>query len=270
LRQLSEADRERYARHLVLPLLGEQGQRKLLESKVLVVGTGGLGSAVSPYLAAVGVGTLGIVDFDRVELSNLQRQVVHSTPNVGKYKTESAAERLTALNPGINVVQHRVWLSAENAMDIVSGYDVVVDATDNFPARYLMNDACYFLGKPFVYGSIFQYDGQASVLIADGGPCYRCLFPEPPPPGVVLPGKVAGILGAIPGVIGTIQATETVKLLLGIGRGLLGKLLVFDALEMTFRNVTLRRDPGCALCGPNPTVTGFIDYEDFCGLGDKA
>jgi len=260
-------DRGRYARHLVLPEVGAEGQRRIRAARVLCVGAGGLGSPVALYLAAAGIGSLGLVDCDRVELSNLQRQILHGTPDVGRPKTDSAAARIKELNPDVEVNPHPVRLTRENALDLISGYDVVVDGTDNFPTRYLANDACALLGKPLVYGSISRFEGQASLFAPHlGGPCYRCLFPEPPAPGTTPGCAEGGVLGVLPGVIGTIQATETLKLLLGRGRSLLGRLLVYDALEMSFRELKLRRDPQCPLCGGSPSITKLIDYHEFCGV----
>jgi adenylyltransferase/sulfurtransferase len=257
----------RYSRHIILPKIGGAGQRKLLEAKVLCVGAGGLGSPVAMYLAAAGVGTLGILDFDRVDLTNLQRQLLHDNDDVGRPKVDSAAERINAINPEVNVIKHNTVLNSENAFEVLEPYDVVVDGTDNFPVRYLVNDATQMLGKPLVYGSIFQFDGQASVFMpGQGVPCYRCLFPEPPPPGTVPSCAEGGVFGVLPGIIGTIQAIEAIKLILGIGEPLIGRLLLFDALDMEFTTVKLRWDPDCPVCGKNPTVTELIDYDMFCGL----
>lgn len=261
----SEEQIRRYARHIILPEVGGKGQRRLLASRVLVLGAGGLGSPVAMYLAAAGVGTLGIVDFDRVEISNLQRQIIHGGRDLGRPKAQSAAETAADLNPDVRVVPYDVRLTSENALAIISDYDVVVDASDNFPTRYLANDACVLAGKPLVHGSIYRFDGQATVFMPGQG-CYRCLFPAPPPPGTVPSCAEAGVLGVLPGVIGTIQATETIKVLLGIGRTLASRLLVFDALAMEFREVQLRRNPACPVCGDNPTIRELIDYEEFCGL----
>lgn len=255
----------RYSRHIILPEVGGKGQRRLLASRVLVAGAGGLGSPVIMYLAAAGVGTIGIADFDVVDVSNLQRQVIHGTRDIGRPKVESAAEGAAALNPDVRLISHAVRLSAENALDVIRDYDVVVDASDNFPTRYLLNDACVFLGKPLVHGAIYRFDGQATVFKPGEG-CYRCLFPTPPPPGAVPSCAEAGVLGVLPGIIGTIQAAETIKVLLGIGAPLVGRLLIFDALAMDFRDVALRRDPRCPVCGENPTIHALIDYEEFCGL----
>jgi molybdopterin/thiamine biosynthesis adenylyltransferase len=257
----------RYARHVILPGIGGDGQRKLMDSSVLVIGAGGLGSPAAMYLAAAGVGTLGLVDFDEVELSNLQRQLLHDTDDVGRPKVESARERLTELNPNVEVVTHRALLSSENAFDVLGGYDVVVDGTDNFPVRYLVNDATQMLGKPLVYGSIYQWEGQATVFLPGREtPCYRCLFPEPPPPGTVPSCAEGGVFGVLPGIIGSIQAVEAIKLLLGVGKTLAGTLVLYDALRSEFTSVKLRWDPDCPVCGKHPTVTELIDYEAFCGL----
>jgi sulfur-carrier protein adenylyltransferase/sulfurtransferase len=257
----------RYARHVILPGIGGDGQRKLMDSSVLVIGAGGLGSPAAMYLAAAGVGTLGLVDFDQVELSNLQRQLLHDTDDVGRPKVESARDRLTELNPNVEVVAHRALLSSENAYDVLGGYDVVVDGTDNFPVRYLVNDATQMLGKPLVYGSIYQWEGQATVFLPGREtPCYRCLFPEPPPPGTVPSCAEGGVFGVLPGIIGSIQAVEAIKLLLGVGETLAGTLVLYDALRSEFTSVKLRWDPDCPVCGKHPTVTELIDYEAFCGL----
>ncbi len=262
----SQEELQRYHRHMIMPEVGPEGQRKLKESKVLCVGAGGLGSPLALYLAAAGVGKLGIVDFDSVERSNLQRQILHSTDEVGKPKLASAIRRLKGLNPNVEVVPYETKLTAQNALDIIKAYDVVADGTDNFPTRYLVNDACVILGKPNAYGSIFRFEGQASVFDAARGPCYRCLYPEPPPPGLVPSCAEGGVLGVLPGVIGTIQAIETIKLILGLGRPLIGKLVLFNALDMEWRTLKLRKDPRCSACGKNPTITKLIDYEAFCGL----
>jgi molybdopterin/thiamine biosynthesis adenylyltransferase len=257
----------RYSRHIILPKIGAAGQSKLMEARVLCVGAGGLGSPAAMYLAAAGIGTLGIVDFDRVDLTNLQRQLLHDTADVGRPKVDSAAERLNDINPEVNVVKHNVVLSSDNAFDILGQYDLVVDGSDNFPVRYLVNDATQMLGKPLVYGSIYQFDGQASVFLpGPGTPCYRCLFPEPPPPGTVPSCAEGGVFGVLPGIIGSIQAVEAIKFITGVGRPLVGRLLLFDALEMDFTSVNLRWDPKCPVCGENPTVTELIDYDAFCGL----
>jgi len=264
--ELDSDEIRRYSRHLSLPEVGLEGQRKIRAASVLCIGAGGLGSPVAMYLAAAGVGKLGIVDFDSVELSNLQRQILHGSPDVGRPKTRSAAETVRHLNPHVEVVLHNVRLTSENALEIMRRYDIVVDGTDNFPTRYLTNDACVLLRKPNVYGSIFRFEGQASLFAPHlGGPCYRCLYPEPPPPGTVPSCAEGGVLGVLPGVIGVIQATETLKLILGKGNSLLNRLLLFDALQMQFRELKLRRDPECPLCGDHPTITQLIDYQNFCG-----
>ena len=261
----------RYSRHLSLPEVGLEGQRKICSASVLCIGAGGLGSPIAMYLAAAGIGRLGIVDFDTVDLSNLQRQILHGTPDVGRRKTESAADALHRLNPNVQIALHDTRLTRGNALDIIRLYDIVVDGTDNFPTRYLANDACVLLRKPNVYGSIFRFEGQASVFAPHlGGPCYRCLYPEPPPPGTVPSCAEGGVLGALPGVIGLIQAIETLKLILGKGTSLLSRLLLFDALQMHFRELKLRRDPQCPLCGDHPTITQLIDYEGFCGGSRQA
>jgi len=264
--ELSRAELYRYARHLALPEVGIEGQTRLKAGRVLCVGAGGLGSPLALYLAAAGVGTLGIVDFDTVDESNLQRQILHGTKDVGRSKLDSAADRLHDVNPHVSVVKHDRQLSASNALDIVADYDVIVDGTDNFPTRYLVNDACVLLGKPNVYGSVFRWEGQASVFSTDGGPCYRCLFREPPPPGLVPNCAEGGVVGVLPGIIGSLQALETIKLLLGIGDTLAGRLLIFDALAMEWREVRLRRNPDCPVCGDQPTQTELIDYDVFCGV----
>jgi adenylyltransferase/sulfurtransferase len=264
--ELSNDEISRYSRHLIMPEVALEGQKKLKAAKVLTVGTGGLGSPLALYLAAAGVGTLGIVDFDVVDESNLQRQILHGTSDVGRPKVESAREKLEDINPNVNVVVHEEALTSENALEIFKDYDVIVDGTDNFPTRYLVNDACVLLGKPNVYGSIFRFEGQASVFWAEEGPCYRCLYPEPPPPGLVPSCAEGGVLGILPGAIGTIQATEAVKLILGIGEPLIGRLMLYDALGMSFREMKLRKDPNCPVCGENPTVTELIDYQEFCGI----
>lgn len=263
---LTRDELTRYSRHVSLPEVGETGQRRLKASRVLCVGAGGLGSPAAMYLAAAGVGTLGLVDFDRVDLSNLQRQILHGTADVGRSKLASAHDRLSALNPGVRLELHECTLSSTNAMDILRGYDVVLDGSDNFPTRYLVNDACVLLGIPNAYGAIFRFEGQASVLSANGGPCYRCLYPEPPPPGLVPSCAEAGVFGVLPGLMGTIQATETLKLLLNLGEPLVGRLLVYDALRMRFTELTFRKDPDCPVCGTHPTVRELVDYDAFCGL----
>ncbi|HKZ50362.1 MAG TPA: ubiquitin-like small modifier protein 1 [Dehalococcoidia bacterium] len=254
----------RYSRHIIMPSVGGAGQRKLLESKVLIVGAGGLGSPAAIYLAMAGVGTLGLVDFDRVDLSNLQRQILHHTKDVGRPKVESARDTIAAYNPDVAVVAHNEPLTAENAFETLGPYDIVLNGADNFATRYLVNDACYLLGKPLVDGSIFMFEGQVTVFLPGQG-CYRCLFPAPPPPGLVPNCAEAGVLGVLPGVVGCIQATEAAKLVLEIGEALVGRLLLFDALAMEFRQVRTRRDPECPLCGDNPTIRELIDYEEFCG-----
>jgi molybdopterin/thiamine biosynthesis adenylyltransferase/rhodanese-related sulfurtransferase len=264
--QLTHKEFRRYSRHLIMPEVGLAGQEKLRRSSVLLIGTGGLGSPVALYLAAAGIGRIGLVDFDVVDETNLQRQIIHGTKDVGRPKLYSARDRILDVNPAIDVVLHETAIDSSNALEIMGDYDVIIDATDNFPTRYLTNDACVLLGKPNVYGSIFRFEGQASVFYAEEGPCYRCLFPEPPPPGLVPSCAEGGVLGVLPGVIGTIQATEAIKLLLGKGKPLIGRLLLYDALEMSFDEVQLRKDPACPVCGENPTVTELIDYVQFCGL----
>ncbi|MDB5313004.1 MAG: molybdenum cofactor biosynthesis protein MoeB [Gemmataceae bacterium] len=263
---LSQNEFARYSRHVIMPEVGLDGQKKLKAAKVLVIGTGGLGSPLALYLAAAGVGTLGLVDFDTVDASNLQRQIIHGTRDVGRSKCQSAADKLRDINPEVAVVVHEERFTSKNAVEIVRGYDVVVDGTDNFPTRYLVNDVCVLLNKPNVYGSIFRFDGQATVFHPAVGPCYRCLYPEPPPPGEVPSCAEGGVLGILPGVIGCIQATETIKLILGIGEPLIGRLLHYDALSMTFRTFKIRRDPKWPVGGPHPTIKGLIDYEQFCGV----
>ena len=263
---LSNEEVQRYSRHLIIPEVGVEGQQRLKNARVVCIGAGGLGSPASLYLAAAGVGTLGVVDFDVVDFSNLQRQILYSSTDVGRRKVDAAASRLSSLNPEVRVVTHETPLTSANALDILKGYDVVVDGADNFPARYLVNDACVLLGIPNAYGSIFRFDGQASVFATKGGPCYRCLYPEPPPPGLVPSCAEGGVLGVLPGIIGTIQATEAIKLILGIGTTLAGRLLLLDALSMEFRTMKLRRDPACPVCGDHPTVTSLIDYQQFCGI----
>ncbi len=269
--QLNDEQRRRYSRHMILPEVGPEGQTKICSASVLCVGAGGLGSPIALYLAAAGVGRIGLVDFDAVELSNLQRQIIHGTPDVGRPKTESARDTLRRLNPGVQVTLHEGRLTSENALEVLRPYDIVVDGTDNFPTRYLTNDACVLLKKPNVYGSIFRFEGQASIFAPHlGGPCYRCLYPEPPPPGLVPSCAEGGVLGVLPGIIGLIQATEILKLILGAGVSLLNRLLLYNALEMKFRELKLRRDPHCPLCGEHPTITKLIDYEGFCGLTPQA
>ncbi|MBP1776073.1 MAG: putative Molybdopterin biosynthesis protein moeB (modular protein) [candidate division NC10 bacterium] len=264
-RILSEEQVRRYSRHLILPEIGGSGQRKLLNGKVLLVGAGGLGSPAALYLAAAGVGTLGIVDFDAVDLSNLQRQILHHVRDVGRPKVESAVDTIADLNPDVKVVPYREALNSSNARQIFSEYDVIVNGSDNFPTRYLANDACVFLKKPLVDGSIFKFEGQTTVFLPGHG-CYRCLYPAPPPPGVVPSCAEAGVLGVICGVIASIQGVETIKLLLGLGDPLVGRLVFFDALSMEFRQVKFRRDPDCPVCGDHPTITDLIDYNEFCGV----
>jgi sulfur-carrier protein adenylyltransferase/sulfurtransferase len=263
---LGREEIERYSRHLIMPEVGMVGQRRMKAASVLLVGAGGLGSPLALYLAAAGIGRIGIVDFDVVDVTNLQRQVIHGTSDVGRSKLDSARDRIHEVNPHVEVVGHEVRLTSENAMEILAPYDVVVDGTDNFPTRYLTNDACVLLGKPNVYGSIFRFEGQVSVFDARRGPCYRCLFREPPPPGMVPSCAEGGVLGVLPGVIGSLQALETIKLILGKGEPLIGRLLLFDALGMEWRTLTLRRNPDCPVCGEEPTVTELIDYLDFCGV----
>ena len=263
---LSHAEILRYSRHLLIPEVGLSGQKKIKAASVLVIGTGGLGSPVALYLAAAGVGRIGLVDYDQVDESNLQRQVIHGTSQIGKLKVESARQRMLDINPDIQVEVYNEPFTSENALQIAQDYDILIDGTDNFPTRYLSNDVSVLLGKPNVYGSIFRFDGQVSVFDARNGPCYRCLFPEPPPPGLVPSCAEGGVLGVLPGTIGTLQATEALKLILGIGETLSGRLLLFNALDMSFDFVTLRKNPNCKICGPNPEVTELIDYEEFCGV----
>ncbi|MCC7242465.1 MAG: molybdopterin-synthase adenylyltransferase MoeB [Acidobacteria bacterium] len=270
LPELSPEEVRRYSRHLILPEVGMDGQRALKAAKVLCIGAGGLGSPAAMYLAAAGVGTLGLVDFDVVDLSNLQRQILHGTPDVGRTKLASAKDRLHALNPNVHVETHEAALSSANALELFGRYDVILDGTDNFPTRYLVNDACVLAGRPNAYGSIFRFEGQASVFATRGGPCYRCLYPEPPPPGLVPSCAEAGVLGVLPGIIGTIQATETLKLILGTGESLVGRFLIYDALRMRFRELKLRRDAECPVCGDHPTVRTLIDYDQFCGVQGSA
>lgn len=264
--ELSNEEIRRYSRHLIMPEVALAGQKKLKAASVLLVGAGGLGSPLALYLAAAGIGRIGLVDYDVVDATNLQRQVIHGTKAIGRSKLESAKERMLDLNPFIQVDTYETVLTSENALDILRDYDVIVDGTDNFPTRYLVNDACVLLGKPNVYGSIFRFEGQVSVFYAKEGPCYRCLFPTPPPPGLVPSCAEGGVLGILPGTIGTLQATETIKLILGIGEPLIGRLLLYDALQMRFEEVKLRKNPKCPVCGENPTVTELIDYEAFCGM----
>jgi adenylyltransferase/sulfurtransferase len=265
--KLSNEEIARYSRHLIMPEVGMVGQRKLKQGSVLLIGTGGLGSPLALYLAAAGVGHIGLVDFDVVDSSNLQRQIVHGTSTVGVPKTESAKRRLADLNPLVEVTTYETQITSQNALDLMRPYDVIIDGTDNFPTRYLTNDAAVMLGKPNIYGSIFRFEGQATVFYPkEGGPCYRCLYPEPPPPGLVPSCAEGGVLGVLPGVIGTIQATEAIKLLAGIGEPLIGRLMLYDALSMRFRELKLRRNPECPVCGEHPTVTELIDYDQFCGI----
>jgi sulfur-carrier protein adenylyltransferase/sulfurtransferase len=267
LPDLSNSEIARYSRHLILPEVGMEGQQKLKAAKVLCVGTGGLGAPMTYYLAAAGVGTIGLVDFDVVDESNLQRQIIHSTADVGRPKIDSAAEKLQALNPHLKIVKHETMLTSANALEIIKDYDIVADGTDNFPTRYLVNDACVLSGnKPNAYGSIFRFEGQASVFATEDGPCYRCLYPEPPPPGLVPSCAEGGVLGILPGLVGVIQATEVIKLILGKGEPLIGRLLLVDSLNMKFRELKLRKNPDCPVCGKNPTVTKLIDYQQFCGI----
>jgi adenylyltransferase/sulfurtransferase len=270
LPQLTNDEVKRYSRHLIMPEVGVDGQRRLKAGSVLCIGAGGLGSPAAMYLAAAGVGRIGIVDFDVVDFSNLQRQIIHGTPDVGRTKLASAKDRLNAINPHVDVQTYEVALSSENALDLFAPYDVILDGTDNFPTRYLTNDACVLLGKPNAYGSIFRFEGQASVFATKDGPCYRCLYPEPPPPGLVPSCAEGGVLGVLPGVIGVIQATEAIKLITGIGEPLVGRFLIYDALNMRFRELKLRKDPDCPVCGTHPTVTTLIDYEQFCGIHPAA
>ena len=263
---LTRDEVQRYSRHLIMPEVGVEGQRKLKAARVLCVGAGGLGAPAAMYLAAAGVGTLGLVDFDVVDASNLHRQIIYGTPDVGKPKLEAARARIAAMNEGVKVVLHELALTSKNALDVLKDYDVILDGTDNFQTRYLVNDACVLLGKPNAYGSIFRFDGQASVFAVKGGPCYRCLYPEPPPPGLVPSCAEGGVLGVLPGVIGIIQATEAIKLILGAGQPLVGRLLLYDALQMRFRELKLRRDPECPICGDHPTIHALIDYDQFCGV----
>jgi len=267
---LSKDEILRYSRHLIMPEVAMEGQLKLKQAKVLLVGTGGLGAPLGLYLAAVGIGKIGVVDFDVVDFTNLQRQVIHGTKDVGRPKIDSAADRMADINPNVEIVKHEVALTSENALDIIRGYDIVVDGTDNFPTRYLVNDACVLLNKPNVYGSIFRFEGQASVFATENGPCYRCLYPEPPPPGLVPSCAEGGVLGILPGLIGIVQATEAVKLILGSGEPLIGRLLLYDALAMRFRELKLRKNPECPICGPNRTIHELIDYQQFCGILPEA
>ena len=269
--KLSKEEIQRYSRHLIMPEVGMEGQLKLKRARVLTIGTGGLGAPLGLYLAAAGVGHLGLVDFDVVDSSNLQRQVTFTTADVGKPKSEAAKARLSALNPAIEIVSYETRLTSDNALELFRDYDIIVDGTDNFPTRFLVNDACVLLGKPNVYGSIFRFEGQATVFGYPGGPCYRCLYPEPPPPGLVPSCAEGGVLGVLPGIVGSIQAMETIKLILGAGEPLVGRLLLFDALAMRFRELKLKRNPDCPICGDHRTITKLIDYEEFCGIrGEEA
>ncbi|SER72469.1 adenylyltransferase and sulfurtransferase [Propionibacterium cyclohexanicum] len=268
---LSGADSERYSRHILLPEVGRQGQERLRAARVLIVGAGGLGAPLALYLAAAGVGTIGLVDFDTVEASNLQRQIIHTTRDIGRPKTASAEESIRAINPGVEVITHQLALSSENALDIVRGYDVVADGTDNYPTRYLLNDAAVFLGKPVVYGSIYRFDGQVTVFDAERGPCYRCVYPSPPPPELAPSCSEGGVLGVLPGLVGTLQATEVLKLLIGGAEPLIGRLLLVEAWGTHFREVALAKNPQCPVCGEHPRITQLIDYDQFCGVGaDRA
>ncbi len=264
-RALTPQQVKRYSRHIIMPQVGSNGQRKLLDSKVLIIGAGGLGGPAALYLALAGVGTIGIADFDVVDMSNLQRQILHQHDDVGERKVSSAQKTINSYNPDVKVNTHEVWLTSDNAKEIIRGYDMVINGADNFPSRYLVNDACYLLGKPLIDGSILIFDGQSTVFMPGQG-CYRCLFPSPPPPGMVPNCAEAGVLGSLTGLVGSIQATETIKLILGIGDSLSSRLLLIDALSMDFREVKIKRNPQCPLCGDNPTVTELIDYEIFCGL----
>jgi molybdopterin/thiamine biosynthesis adenylyltransferase/rhodanese-related sulfurtransferase len=267
---LTPDELKRYSRHMILGEIGEDGQRRLKQAGVLLVGAGGLGAPAALYLAAAGVGRLGLVDDDAVDVTNLQRQVIFGTSDAGRPKPAAARDRLRDLNPGIAVVTHETRLTGDNAMEVISGYDIVVDGSDNFAAKYLINDACILMGKPDVYGSVLRFEGQAAVFGAAGGPCYRCLYPEPPPPGAVLSCADAGVLGVLPGIVGSIQAAETIKLIVGCGETLAGRLLLLDSLSMTFREVEVPKNPDCPVCGENPTITELVDYEEFCGAGGPA
>ncbi|MCJ7714904.1 MAG: molybdopterin-synthase adenylyltransferase MoeB, partial [Anaerolineales bacterium] len=266
LPELTHDEILRYSRHLLIPDVGLEGQRKLKAASVLIIGTGGLGSPVALYLAAAGVGRIGLVDYDVVDMSNLQRQIIHGEARLGDLKVESARDRLLDLNPKIRVDTYNEFINSENAFTIAAPYDIIIDGTDNFPTRYLVNDLCVLTGKPNVYGSIFRFDGQARVFYAKEGPCYRCLFPEPPPPGLVPSCAEGGVLGVLPGTIGSIQATETLKIILGIGESLIGRLLLYDGLDLSFQTVKLQKNPTCKVCGENPEITELIDYEAFCGV----
>jgi adenylyltransferase/sulfurtransferase len=269
--ELNNDEIRRYSRHLILPEVGLAGQKKIKATSVLCIGAGGLGSPIAMYLAAAGIGKLGLVDFDTVDYSNLQRQILHTDADVGRPKTESAKETIRGINPNVEVILHNTRITSENALDLIRPYDIVVDGTDNFPTRYLTNDACVLLKKPNVYGSIFRFEGQASVFAPHlGGPCYRCLYPEPPPPGMVPSCAEGGVLGVLPGIIGCLQAAEILKLAIGRGSSLVGRLLLFNALDLKFRELKLRRDPQCPLCGEHPTIKELIDYEQFCGITPEA
>ncbi len=267
---LSQDQLKRYSRHIVLPEIGLEGQEGLLDSKVLIIGAGGLGSPLAFYLTAAGIGTIGLVDFDKVEFSNLQRQIIHFTKDVGRPKLDSAADKIKALNPDVDVIKHPVYISSDNALDIIKNYDYVIDGTDNFPTRYLVNDACVMLGKTNIYGSIYRFDGQATVFKPKDGPCYRCLYPEPPDPGLIPSCQEGGVVGVLPGIIATIQATEVVKLITGSGTSLVGRLLLYDAMDMSFNEVQIERDHNCPVCGDKPTITKLIDYNEFCGIRSDA
>jgi sulfur-carrier protein adenylyltransferase/sulfurtransferase len=264
--ELSREEIARYSRHLIIPDLAMDGQKRLRSASVLLIGAGGLGSPNAMYLAAAGVGHLGLIDFDVVDASNLQRQVIHGTSDIGRSKLESARDKIAEINPGVRVTLHNTRLTSENARELIRGYDLVVDGSDNFPTRYLVNDACVLEGKPYVWGSIYRFDGQASVFWAEHGPCYRCLYPEPPPPGMVPSCAEGGVLGVLCATVGSIQANEAVKLITGMGEPLVGRLVIYDALELSFKDIRVRKDPDCAVCGEHPTVTELIDYEDFCGV----
>jgi molybdopterin/thiamine biosynthesis adenylyltransferase/rhodanese-related sulfurtransferase len=264
--ELSREEIARYSRHLIIPDLAMDGQKRLRSASVLLIGAGGLGSPNAMYLAAAGVGHLGLIDFDVVDASNLQRQVIHGTSDIGRSKLESARDKIAEINPGVRVTLHNTRLTSENARELIRDYDLVVDGSDNFPTRYLVNDACVLEGKPYVWGSIYRFDGQASVFWAEHGPCYRCLYPEPPPPGMVPSCAEGGVLGVLCATVGSIQANEAVKLITGMGEPLVGRLIIYDALELSFKDIRVRKDPDCAVCGEHPTVTELIDYEDFCGV----
>lgn len=257
---------KRYSRHIILPEVGGKGQKKLNNAKILVIGAGGLGCPVIIYLAAAGIGKIGVVDMDVVDLSNLQRQILHTTNDINKLKTLSVKEKVTALNPDVEIIQHNKKITSENALEIIKDYDVIIDGSDNFPTRYLVNDACVFENKPLIYGAIFRFEGQVTTIIPNDGPCYRCLFPEPPPPGMIPSCQEAGVLGVLPGIIGVIQATEAMKYILNIGNLLKGRMMLYDALRMEFQEVNVPKDTNCPVCGKNPTITKLIDYEEFCGL----